>query len=103
MSFALIHNNKVIQIADNTFPVSQSLSWVEIKPGVTVDTAYTYHTDTKTFNPPPEKNIVYTIDPIAGLLTALALYVSGTFTKEDVAIAFERASDTLNSMVVRVN
>lgn len=38
--YALIHNNRVVQISDNTFPVHNSLQWVECDDSVKPEDSY---------------------------------------------------------------
>lgn len=37
---ALIHNNKIIEIKENTYPVHESLSWIDLPQGAEVGDGY---------------------------------------------------------------
>jgi hypothetical protein len=100
MDYALIFQGKVIQIEKVPFPVHPSMIWLEIDKE-SVSCGYIYKDGE--IKPAPEIKPVYKIDPIAALLTALSLFVTGILTKEDVADAYNNAMDALSKMVIRIN
>jgi hypothetical protein len=100
MPFALIIEGKVQKVYDEKFPVHPSWSWLTVEEYIPNPGDIYKDGEIK---PAPEIKPVYKVDPIAGLLTALSLFVAGTFTKSDVETAYQNSLDALSKMVIRIN
>ena len=84
MEYALIFQDKVIQIEEKPFPVHPSMIWIEAdKEKINCGDVY----EDGKIKPAPAINQVYAMDPMAALLEALALFVAGTIDKGAVAAA----------------
>jgi hypothetical protein len=86
--FALIHKNIVKQVEEKPFPVSPSLTWVEINPGETVLDGYIW--DGGGFTQPENVIVDPKKDSVDDLLTAVTQTVLGEKSTAELRAIYQK-------------